>query len=57
MKFRVLWDVAPCSRVEVDVSEVPTTTIIRAIIAVTARHYIPEDTKLRQSTLPLCSNP
>jgi hypothetical protein len=32
MKFKVFWDVAPCSRVEVEhVSEVRTASIIRAI--------------------------
>jgi hypothetical protein len=33
MKFRVFWDVAPCSHVEVaEISEVRTASIIRAMI-------------------------
>jgi hypothetical protein len=60
MKFRVFWDVAPCSHVEVDdVSEVSNTSIIRSlmmeavrtsetsvILNVTTRRLIPEDSKL-----------
>jgi hypothetical protein len=35
MKFRVFWDVVPCSHVEVDhVSEVRTASIIRVMEAV-----------------------
>jgi hypothetical protein len=59
MKFRVFWDVAPYSDVEVtDVSEVHTDSV-RAMMMetvrtsetsanfnVTTRHYVPEDSKL-----------
>jgi hypothetical protein len=61
MKFEVFWDAAPCSHLKLtDVSEVRTASIIIALMIeavrisetsvnlnVTARRYIPEDSKLR----------
>jgi hypothetical protein len=63
MKFRVFWDVAPCSHVKLtDVSEVLTASIIRAVALlmeavrasepsvtnnVNTQRYIPEDSKLQ----------
>jgi hypothetical protein len=59
MKFRVFWDVVPCSLVEVDRSFWGTCFIIALMIEavhtsetsvnlnVTTRHYIPEDSKLK----------
>jgi hypothetical protein len=59
VKFRVFWDVAPCSHVEVDrCFKVRTTSMISAMTEavntsetsvnfnVTTLHYIPEDSKL-----------
>jgi hypothetical protein len=56
MKFRVFWDVLPYGQVE-DVSEVPTTSIIRTMMEtmrtsetsvniLTTRQYVPEDSEL-----------
>jgi hypothetical protein len=49
--FKVFWDVLPCSQMT-DVSEMRAASIIRAMsktsvnIYLTARQYIPEDSKL-----------
>jgi hypothetical protein len=43
MKFRVFWEVAPCSHVEVD---------RRFSFKVTTRRYVPEDSKLVFRSLP-----
>jgi hypothetical protein len=48
-KFRAIWDVAPCSHVEVHrrFRGVYNASIIRAVnFIVTTRRYIPEDSKL-----------
>jgi hypothetical protein len=61
MKFKVFWDVGPCSHVEVhDVSEVRTASIIRAVMTkavrtsetsaqfnMSTRRYFPDDSKLQ----------
>jgi hypothetical protein len=61
MKFRVFWDVAPCSHVEVVrrfcgayylhhqsalMMEAVSTSETSVNFNVTTRHYIPEDSKL-----------
>jgi hypothetical protein len=61
MKFRVFWDVAPCSQVDVDrrfrgayclhhqgvalIMEAVCTSETSININLTTRHYIPEDSK------------
>jgi hypothetical protein len=67
MKFRVFWNILPCSQFDIDVSEVRAASIIRAIIALmmeaahtsetsvdiyfTTRQYIPEDSELHLCSL------
>jgi hypothetical protein len=52
MKFRIFWDVAPCSHVEVDrryialMMEAVRTSETSVNFNETTRRYIPEDSKL-----------
>jgi hypothetical protein len=54
MKFRVFWDVAPCSQVDVDqrfialMMEVVLTSETSVNINFSTRRYIPEDSKLQK---------
>jgi hypothetical protein len=65
MKFRVFWDVAPCTHIEVDrrfrgtASHHQGTLMMQAVCTsetsvnfnVTTWHYIPEDPKLKKSIM------
>jgi hypothetical protein len=54
MKFRVFWDVLPCSQVDVDrqlitlMKEAVCTSGTSVSIYLTTWQYIPEDTKLQR---------
>jgi hypothetical protein len=53
MKFRVFWDVAPCSHVEVFSIEAVRTSETSVNFNVITWRYIPEDAKL-QPSLAMC---
>jgi hypothetical protein len=60
MKFRVFWDVAPCSPVKVDrrfialMMEAVRTSETSVNFNVTTLHYIPEDSKLHNCNTFFC---
>jgi hypothetical protein len=54
MKFRVFWNVLPCSQVDVDIAlmmEAVRTSETLVNINLTTRQYIPEYSKLNKSTI------
>jgi hypothetical protein len=65
MKFRVFWDIAPCSHVEVDqnfrgayclVMEAVHTSETSVNFNMTMQRYIPEDSKLQQIVCSLLTS-